>query len=71
VDVTCVQEGSATLRFTIIEPDRDQLTVVIETGKPPETSDGLTFRLISVDPAPRAGQFLDPNTYTATVEVSR
>ena len=71
IDVTCVQEGSATLRFTLIEPDGDQFTVLLETGQPPQTSDGLTFRLISVDPQPRQGQFLDPSHYSATVEITR
>ena len=71
VDVVCVQEGSATLRFSVIEPDNDQFQVVLETGKPPETAVGLTFRLISVDPAPRSGQFLDPTNYAATIEISR
>lgn len=71
VDVTCVQAGSATLRFSIIEPDLDLFTVIIETDGPPQTSQGLTFRLISVDPEPRAGQFLDPKNYSATVEISK
>ena len=71
VDVVCVQEGSATLRFTVIEPDNDQFTAVLETGQPPQVADGLTFRLISVDPQPHAGQFLDPANYTATVEITR
>lgn len=71
VNVECIQAGSATLRFTVIEPDNDQFTAVLETGQPPQTADGLTFRLISVDPAPRQGQFLDPATYTATVEITR
>jgi hypothetical protein len=71
VDVQCVQAGSATLRFSVIEPDGDLFTVLLETGKPPETSDGLTFRLISVDPEPRQGQFLDPGNYSATIEISK
>lgn len=71
VDVVCVQEGSATLRFSIIEPDHDLSTVIVETGQPPETSNGLTFRLISVDPQPRSGQLLDPQNYSATVEISQ
>lgn len=71
VDVTCIQAGSATLRFSMIEPDGDLFTVMLETGKPPETSDGLTFRLTSVDPQPRQGQSLDPANYNATIEISK
>ena len=71
VDVVCVQAGSATLRLSIIEPDHDLFTVIVETGQPPVTSQGLTFRLISVDPEPHQGEFLDPKNYSATVEISK
>jgi hypothetical protein len=70
VDVTCVQQGSATLRFTLIEPDQDQFSIPLETGGLPYTIEGLTFRLISVDPEPHSGHFLDPANYTATIEIT-
>ena len=71
VDVVCVQEGSATLRFSLIEPNGNLFTVILETGGLPYSIEGLTFRLISVDPQPHAGQFLDPAKYNATVEITR
>jgi hypothetical protein len=71
VDVVCVQEGSALLRFAVIDPADNLSTVLIETGGPPQESQGLIFRLISVAPEPRSGQPLDPENYTATVEISQ
>jgi hypothetical protein len=71
VDVQCVQAGSATLRFSLVEPNGLLFTVILETGRDPYTIEGLTFRLISVDPAPRQGQYLDPANYTATVEITQ
>lgn len=71
VDVQCVQAGSATLRFSLVEPDKDLFTVILETGGQPYSIEGLTFRLISVDPQPHSGQFLDPTKYTATVEITQ
>ena len=71
VNVECMQAGSATLRFSLVEPDHDLFTVVLDTDGLPYTIEGLTFRLISVDPQPQSGHFLDPKTYTATVEISQ
>jgi hypothetical protein len=71
VDVTCVQEGSAILRFNLIEADQDQFSIILETGGPSYSIEGLTFRLVSVEPQPRQGQFLDPANYTATVEITQ
>lgn len=71
VDVQCVQAGSATLRFSLVEPNGLLFTVILETGRDPYTIEGLTFRLISVDPQPHSGQFLDPANYTATVEITQ
>ena len=71
VDVQCVQAGSALLRFSLVEPDKDLFTVILETGGQPYSIEGLTFRLISVDPQPHTGQFLDPAHYTATVEITQ
>jgi hypothetical protein len=71
VDVTCLQAGSATLRFSVIESTGDLSTVILETGRPGEVFHGLTFRLIGLAPDPRSNRPINPKDYTATVEVSQ
>lgn len=71
VDVTCIQAGSATLRFSLIETNGDLNTVFLETGRPGQVSHGLTFRLVGLAPDPRSNRPINPKDYTATVEVSQ
>jgi hypothetical protein len=71
VDLTCVQAGSATLRFSLIESNGALNTLLLETGRPGEASHGLTFRLVEVEPAPRSTRPIDPRDYKARVEVTR
>jgi hypothetical protein len=69
VDVACLQAGSATLRFSVIEPNGDLGTVILETGGPGQASHGLAFRLVGLTPDPRSTRPINPKDYRATVEV--
>ncbi len=70
VNAECVQAGSVTLRFSLIEPGGALNTLFISSDEPASASHGISLRLISVDPVPRLGMTTDPRDYRATVEVT-
>ncbi len=70
VAVNCVQPGSATLRFSISRGDGGVLPLHLATDQPPAVSEGISFRLVNLEPLPRVGTVIDPRDYQATLELT-
>lgn len=71
VGVTCVWEGSATLRF-IVESDNER-TFTVETAERRGAPVGGMYQLVveSVTPVPHQGKTIAPSSYRATLVLQR
>jgi hypothetical protein len=74
IDAVCVWQGNAkvVLDATVGE-DGPTTEVTLNTGVPPGEAavSGLTVRLVSVSPAPRASVQIRPDAYAAVLVVNR
>ena len=70
VGATCVSEGSVTLRFSVTDAEGTLDALILRSDQGPVISDGVSFRLVKVEPVPRLGTVTDPRDYQATLELT-
>jgi hypothetical protein len=69
----CIVEGDATVRITVRKPS-GRTSCELHTSEragQEATEDGLTIRLLRLDPYPVEGKAIEPRDYEATLQITR
>jgi hypothetical protein len=71
-DALCIQAGDALVRIEVLSAGRGAKGYDLHTSDMrPVVDDGLTIRLVQLEPYPLAGRTIARNEYRATLRVSR